>query len=171
MSDTELAALENQLQGIMECSDIINVFCLLGNSRLYKIHINRLNKLMCIYTKTNEYLINKYNEIPYLATNFEKLIKVNLKIGKDSELEWIAKMILSWEKWAETATTLYEKLVSEDDDNKKLWNHLYKLHKGDLDFAKYFKKKLVPEEYELPQTTKQKLQAKLSTQKQVSETE
>ena len=171
MYETELSALKSQLQGIMDCSDYINLFYLLGYSKLTKIHINRMNKLMCIYNKTNFYLISKYGEIPYLPANFEKLIQSSLKLEKNEELEWIAKMIFSWEKWTETAKELYEKLYSEDSDNKKWWGHLYKLHENDLNLAKFFKKKLIPEGYEIPKTLKQKLQAKVNTQKQVNETE
>ena len=173
MTELELAALKSLLQGTMNCSDMINLSYGFKNYKLAKVQISRMKQLMDIYNKTNFYLIDKYEEITYFIANFEKLVTSNLFIENESKTDWMAKIILNWEKWAESAIDLYEGLYNSDSSqNKEWWKYLCKLHKKDLNLARNFKKELVPENYELPLTTRQRLQAKINNQKQTnSETE
>ena len=174
MTESEISALTSQLHGVMDCSDFISLCHVLKLGRLEKVHKVRLNKILCIYQKTNGCMIDKYQEIAYIPVNFEKVITGNLVIDEKDKLQWISKMLSSWETWAETAMELYWKLSVEDVENKKWWVYLYNLHKLDLKESKTFQRKLIPGGYETEnpiQTVKQKLQAKLSAQRQTSETE
>lgn len=169
MTALELAALKSQLQGTMDCSDMINICYGFKNYNLAKIHMNRMKELINVYNKTNFYFIDKYGEIPYFSVNFEKLVQTNLSVETESGVDWIAKIIISWEKWADAAIKIYEELYTTiPTQNDKWWKYLCKLHKNDLNLAQFFKKKFIPEGYELPQTIKQRLQAKLNSQKQAN---
>lgn len=171
MTESEMAVLTSQLQGIMDSSDYISLCHILKLPRLEKIHKSRLNMVLCIYHKTQNCMIDKYQEITYIPINFEKVITGTLVIDEKDKLQWIEKMLSKWITWAENASTLYQKLAIEDTENKKWWSYMYKLHRSDQKEANFFHKKFVPENYEPPdntQTVRQKLQAKM---KQTSETE
>ena len=143
-----MSVLTSQLQGVMDCSDMISLSHILKSKRLEKLHRARLNKLLCIYFKTNNYFIDKYNKLVVIPNNFEKLITESLASDEEKKLCW--EMLSRWVTWAESASELYKELMGEDLESKKWWGYLYNLHKLDLKEAKYYKQKLMPEGYDEP---------------------
>lgn len=167
MKETELEALDHQLQGIMDCSDMMNLFCLLKLSRPYGQQRRRMNGLMAAFRQVNQLYINKYQEIPKVSTTFQRAFTIATPDSK----ELVATVITSWINWETKGIDLYTQLLEQATDGRerRLWIKLLSVSKMCLQTAKACKQKYVPQTYqaETPVTTttnniRQRMQERLA---------
>lgn len=168
MKETELEALNHQLQGIMDCSDMMNLFCLLKLSHPYKQQRRRMNWLMDAFRWVSQSYINKYQEIPKVSTTFQRAFTT---ATPDSN-ELISTVINSWINWETKGIDLYTQLLEQATEvsDRRLWNKLLSTSKMCLRTAKACKQKYAPQTYqaETPVTTttttniRQRMQEKLA---------
>lgn len=160
--------LVNQVQGIMDSTDMVGICMLYKFRRLYRLHKTRLNRLCEIHCETNSWVIKNTNRIIPVNGEFEKFIDTEVTF-EDREL-WLRKMFEVWIQWGNAAVAIYSSLVENDKTNAKMWNKLYKIHLSDLNAAKHFQKRLSLDTPSEPsQTVKQKIRTKVDTIKQTSE--
>ena len=171
MKETELEALNHHLQGIMDCSDMMNLFCLLKMSHLYGQQRKRLNGLMSAFRQTNQLYINKYQEIPKVSTTFQRAFTT----ATPESTNLIATVINSWISWETRGIDLYTQLLDQTEDGRerRLWIKLLSTSKTCLRRATMCKQKYAPQNNEadnsVTSTTtdiRQRMQEKLAaTQK------
>lgn len=121
MTENELAIVVNQIQGIMDCSDMINLSYITKNKQLMKIHKNRLCCLMKLNQTTQFKLMDKYNQVIQIKEEFTRL---------DDDIDSALVNILdTWIKWDTVAIELYK------SESGHWWDYLRKLHERDLKLA------------------------------------
>lgn len=140
MKETELEVINHHLQGIMDCSDMMNLFCLLKMSRLYRQQHRRLGTLMSLFQYINKWYITKYQEIPQVSTTFQKLFTT-------ATSESIATVINSWINWENKGIELYSQLLEETTDihERRLWKKLLTTSKSCLQTAQICKQHYTPQ--------------------------
>lgn len=121
MTDNETAIVTNQIQGIMNCTEMIRTAYQWKDKSLYKIHKSRLQCLTSMCIKTQEYLIDKYQKTEPLP----QITVAETYTTKD-------QMISNWVAWCNAAIRLYKK------ETGKWWNYLQTLHTKDLHTAQRF---------------------------------
>lgn len=153
MKETELEVLNHQLQGIMDCSDMMNLFCLLKLSHPYGQQRRRMNGLMAAFRQVNQLYINKYQEIPKVSTTFQRAFVTATPDNK----ELVAIVINSWINWETKGINLYTQLLEQTTKapERRLWIRLLSMSKICLQTAKACKQKYTPQTYqaETPVTT------------------
>lgn len=144
MKENDLEVLNHQLQGIMDCSAMINLFCLLKLPRMYKYQRKRMHELMTVFQQMNQWYITKYQELPNVSTFFQKIFTVATPDSK----ELIPIVIEAWINWETKGMEVYSQLMSRADSftELKFWNKLVTITKFNLYTAKLCKRK-----YPLPE--------------------
>ena len=109
MTSNEVALLSQQLQGIMECWDMNNLFYLLKMPQLYKYHKHRLAKLVNIHQYTNCIMVKRYNEIGEIPYAYESQLKlpIDSNMERSSKRNLINTVLDSWVKWIDSIKELY----------------------------------------------------------------
>lgn len=153
--------MSNQLQGIMECSDILNLACLLEMKTFYRVQKQRLNALIGFQQKTNCIMIGKYHKVDAIPASFPRIFEYPIAKPETGDLvkEVLTKAISSWIKWCESAIKLYESAEGA------YWKRLLMIHKRDLICAQHWMKHFGITS--LPSNSvKERLQQKLNTTKE-----
>lgn len=143
MKETELEVLNHQLQGIMDCSDMMSLFCLLKLSRLYGQQRHRLNSIMSAHRQTMQLYITKHQEIPKVSTTFQKMFTTATPNNK----ELIGVVLNSWINWETKGIDLYTQLLAEATDSRerRLWIKLISMTKMCLQTATICKQNYAPQ--------------------------
>ena len=165
MNTTETKLLSHQLQGIMECWDMTNLFYLLKMPQLYKQQKYRLFKLMECHQWTNTTMIQQYGEIDEIPYEYSSHLKLPLKQDMESSerTTLINEMLDSWLKWS---TTLMELCTQLYQDNKIVWKRLCVHSQNEVHMAQ----RMHDMYYTQPKTKnlRMELQAKLNAAKNAS---
>lgn len=94
MKETNLEIINHCLQGVMDSSDMMNLFCFFKMKRLYNQQRKRLNLLMKEFRYFSDMYIEKYNEIPKVSS-FQQVFSYATKL--DDTL--VREAINAWIDW------------------------------------------------------------------------
>ena len=141
MKEIELEVLNHQLQGIMDCTDMSNLFGLLKMRELCKYQNRRMIALMNIFQQTSQLFISHYQEIPVVATNFQRLFNSTEVTPESTAL--LPKVFQNWIDWETQSIDLYTQM-SEDYPKIQFWKRLLTSSKLYLKNAQYCKSKYIP---------------------------
>lgn len=146
MKETELEVLNHQLQGIMDCSDMMNLFCLLKLNRLYRQQRRRMTALMTAFHRVSQLYISKYQEIPKVSTTFQRAFTTATPDNK----ELVTTVMNSWMNWETKGIDLYSQLLEQATGvaDRKLWTKLLSTAKMCLQTAKACSQKYPPQIYQ-----------------------
>lgn len=167
MKETELEAINHHLQGIMDCSDMANLFCLLKMGHCCQQQNKRMGALMSSFRRANLLFIKKYQEIPKVSTTFQKAFTVATPNSK----ELVAIVINSWINWETEGIDLYTQLWEQASNSyeRKFWHKLLITSKICLQTAQRCKQKYAPQNSTAEDTTvtptvniRQRMQEKLA---------
>lgn len=146
MKETNLDIINHSIQGIMDCSYMMNLFCLLKMNRLYKQQCKRLKVLMYESQQFNKVYINKYSEIPKVSSFQQALSYVQ---NVDNNL--VCDAFNAWIDWENRQIELCSCLLQCACNNKErnLFKNSLCVAKAYLNIAKnikykYFKHKEKP---------------------------
>lgn len=111
MRDNELEVLHHLLQGIMDSTDMANLFCLVKKTALYRHQHQRLPYLMRAFQHLNQLYITRYQEIPVMPTTFQRIVTGTEVTSESEELVPIA--LQSWVNWETRGVELYTQMLIE----------------------------------------------------------
>ena len=142
MKEDELEVLNHLLQGIMDCTDMMNLFCLLKMKGLCKYQNRRMPILMKAFQQTSQFYVSQYQEIPRVATTFQRIYDGSTVTTESTEL--IDKVLQDWINWETKGIDLYTKML-EEQPKIQLWKKLLITSKlCVMRNAKYRKNKYAP---------------------------
>ena len=155
MTNTEIDIVDNQLQGIMDCSEIIRIACLLDMPKFCKIQKQRLKTLLYIQNKTNCMMIKKYNAIQEITADYPKITEYPIAKPESTEEQKsiLTKVFSAWIKWCNASIALYETMEGS------FWKNLLVLHKQDLKYAQKWAEHF---QITIPISVRERLQQKLN---------
>lgn len=134
MTSNESAVLSLQLQGIMDCWDMQNLFCLLEMSQLCNYHKKRLVKMICCHQHTNCLMIKRYNEAGEIPYEYNSALKYPLKADADKS-SLVNAVLDRWVKWVADLSGLYKQLTEEDSEYRAYWTKMYHQLQHESDIA------------------------------------
>lgn len=146
MEEMELEVIDHHLQGIMDCSDMVNLFCLLGMAKPYRQQCHRLSHLMTSFRRVNRMYVDKYQEIPVVATNFQRMY--DAPSVTPASIELVGTVIDSWIAWETKGIELYQKLLDELPESYRerwVWQKMLATAKDCLKAANYCKQQYAPQ--------------------------
>lgn len=141
MKENELEVLNHLLQGIMDCTDMMNLFCLLKIKGLCKYQNRRMPILMKAFQQISQLYVSQYREIPKVATTFQRVFDGSTVTTESTEL--IDKVLQDWMNWETKGINLYAKML-EEQPKIQLWKKLLITSKLCLKDAQYLKNKYAP---------------------------
>ena len=128
MTSEESAVLSHQLQGIMECWDMTNLFYLLKMPTLYRCQRKRLPWLISTYDKTSTKLMDTYGELVETPYTFKSLLEYPVN-SKSTAL--LNRVLDAWVDWGSKGKELYTAL------DGYYWKKLYWDIQHDLNTAQH----------------------------------
>lgn len=141
MKEDELEVLNHILQGIMDCTDMMNLFCLLKINGLCKYQNRRMPILMKAFQQVSQLYVSQYQEIPKVATTFQRLFDGSTVTTESTEL--IDKVLQDWINWETKGIDVYSKML-EEHPKIQLWKKLLISSKLCLKDAQHIKNKYAP---------------------------
>ena len=121
MKESELEVLNHLLQGIMDCTDMMNLFCLLKKKGLCKYQNRRMPILMKAFQQISQLYVLQYQEIPTVATTFQRIFDSSAVTAESTDL--IDKVLQDWMNWELKGIDLYTKML-EEQPKIQLWKKL-----------------------------------------------
>lgn len=145
MKETKLEVLDHLLQGVMDCSDMSNLFCLLRMIKSYRHQTKRLFHLTKTFQQISKMYVDEYKEIPVVSSSFQRIYDASTVSANSSEM--VEKAFNSWIVWETKAIEIYQKLLetSTSFNEKRLWAKLLTVSKTCLRIATLCKQKHTPQ--------------------------
>lgn len=115
--ETAQKVINMQLEGVMFHSDMADLFLVLGNHKMRKMHNRQMAEELENMQDTKQYLMEQLGELisPAAVTAKIKGLEVTEKPDESSCIELTAKTMSAWYVWEANAKAIYEKALAEDN--------------------------------------------------------